>query len=96
MNGIYPDYVGPTTEHRRVSLFPDWVGAFSDLLLPPAEWLGGAKVLPMGTGVAMVSQAFGAIVGMVRGSIIVQPKKLDVIARGDIGAEVSSDEEPGT
>jgi hypothetical protein len=26
MNGIYPDYVGPTVAHRHVSLFPDWVG----------------------------------------------------------------------
>lgn len=26
MNGIYPDYVGPTIEARWVSLYPDWVG----------------------------------------------------------------------
>jgi hypothetical protein len=26
MNGIFPDYVGPTVQHRLASLFPDWVG----------------------------------------------------------------------
>jgi hypothetical protein len=26
MNGIYPDYVGPTIEYRFRSLYPDWVG----------------------------------------------------------------------
>ena len=37
MNGIYPDYTGPTLEARRVSLYPDWTNI--DSVQPPVGYL---------------------------------------------------------
>jgi hypothetical protein len=41
MNGIFPDYVGPTVQDRHVSLFPDWVGNFTFIIEPINPGGGG-------------------------------------------------------
>ena len=64
MNGIYPDYVGPTTQYRLNSLFPDWVRGIIDVLPTlPEGWLGGVIVLDNPYSVREVPSPVSAIVG---------------------------------
>jgi hypothetical protein len=35
VNGIYPNYTGPTQEAVHVSLYPDWVGEVGDVTPVP-------------------------------------------------------------
>ena len=81
MNGIYPDYVGPTIEYRKVSLFPDWVGVLGGLLVPPAGWLGGVIVLPNPYATAIVGAALAGIAQLAKTAATIWPSSQGVIAR---------------
>ena len=94
MNGIYPDYVGPDTNYRRVSLFPDWIGVLGGGLIP-TPWYGGAEVLSLSPGIAMVVNKLGSIQHRVYSGVTAENDDYGVTTRGVPGVEVD-DEEPGT
>lgn len=97
MNGIYPDYVGPTVEHRRVALFPDWVGILGGIIDPGSEvaFGGGVRVLPIQHGIAMVASTLSAVTSSLRHASITRDSTGDVWPKGGTGVEVT-DEEPGS
>jgi len=43
MNGIFPDYVGPTVEARHGALFPDWIGTGEFEVVVEVPGGGGSK-----------------------------------------------------
>lgn len=95
MNGMFPDWIGPSSEYRTNSLLPDWInfgGTVPDF--PTTPWLGGALVLPPTYGLAMVAATFGRLVSNILPSSLSVHSKVDVYTKGDPGAEVT-DEDAG-
>ena len=97
MNGIYPDYVGPTVEHRRVALFPDWVGILGGIIDPGSDvaFGGGVVLLPLQRGIAMVARTMGVVTHTLQKASITRDPTEDVMSKGGTGVEVT-DEEPGS
>lgn len=88
MNGIYPDYVGPTIEYRYVSRFPDWVGFLTTVIIPPVATIaGGVIVIPNPYSVEAITRVAAQVLPIQGGVGMVQSILAATVRVGRVSIE---------